>query len=136
MARGIVHTSPTDPREGRFEVFEGDGLTLSFTATDEDGDALDISAASAILWGAFPKAAGKVAPGGSILWSAYSIGSGVTLVDDGSTALRGQFTVALAASDTSGLTATDYYYEARVTLSAIPQTMAYGIMHVRESGLS
>ena len=85
----------------------GDDITLTITATDQDGDAIDLTGAS-ITWGLKKKLSDS-----SVTLTKSTGGSGVTITN----ATSGIFTVALDAADTTGLSG-DYIHESKITDAA------------------
>jgi hypothetical protein len=101
------------------EAFSGNDLTLEVTATDQDGSALDLSGAQALIY-----AIGKSATGGALITK--GLGSGVTVTD----AAGGVLEVALSADDLEPLNGA-YYHELRLTNAAGKKsTLLYGAVTV------
>lgn len=125
-----------------YEKHRGDAYDLSGTIVDRAGDPIDISAAATtdLIWNFAPLDPDQEFPSplsAAILSPQKSIGLGVTIIDDGTEPLRGQFTITIVAADTTGETPGPYYHEAQYTSpSSVPSTVVYGILTLREDLLA
>ena len=118
----------------------GDAYDLSGRIVDQDDDPINISAATDtdLTWNFAPRDPDSEFPApldAAILIPQKSIGVGVTIVDDGTEAERGKFTVTVVPGDTTGLTPGLYYHELQYTSpspSSAPSTIMYGTMTLHE----
>ena len=102
-----------------FELYQGTKLTVTIPITDDDGNPVDPSTATAIVWQAW-------APGGESATISKALGSGI---EANSTAI----TLTLAAADTSDLTPREYQHEGRLTINAAPDVSFTGEMKLFKS---
>lgn len=103
-----------------FQMYAGDDKTLQVTVVDEDGDPVNLTAAS-IKWQA-TRSLGKT----SAISKTATAGGGITITD----ASNGEFEVTLTAANTDGLSGT-YQHEAEVTfVDGTKSTVLSGTMNI------
>lgn len=114
-------TNPATTFNSDFVCFAGDDVTPVFTVVDSTGAAIDISAATAIVW--FCERDADSAAALSLTKAAGQI----TFVTNGT---DGKFQVALSAANTTALDSGFYQHYGRVTLAGKTVTVNAGRMKV------
>ena len=103
------------------ELHAGDDFNIDVTVNDSDGTAVDITGAT-IIFGL-----SLVARGETILDKDTT--NGITITNGPS----GLFRIALLAADTANLIPRKYYYEIKVVLSGVRDTVLFGPFDLRDS---
>jgi len=104
------------------EMHAGDDLKIDVTVNDSSGDAVDISAATVIIFGI-----SLVKRGATIFTKTLT--AGITITNGP----LGQLRITLDAADTAGLNPRTYFHELKVVISGERDTVLVGNFVLLES---